>query len=235
MGKCSCRHSDHMCASQVPIFAGLEPHQLASISSSVHRREYRRGELISLAEERSSYLHIVRDGHLKLLQESSDGKAQTLYFLQKGDFFTEPRSFLHKDVSPVKAVALEDTRLCLLHKSDLKNILRENPEVGINILDTVFQRLKWIENMAASLTLKNAEQRLAAWLCQAIAQHGKPVAQGIEVTIPCSRYDIANLLGTTQETVSRRLAKLQAEGILQLHGQRKIIILNPENLAALAE
>ena len=227
------KDANHVCASLVPIFSQLEPKQLCQVSKLVQRRSYSQGEIIALSKDKADHIYIIHKGQLRFFHESPDGKGQTLYYLRQGDFFTEPGGNHFRKFSPVKAVALEDTQLCLLHKSDLKRILQEQPDVGINILEAILLQLRQIETLVASLSLRNAEQRLAAWLYQRMTHSGTPVPQGIKITVPFSRAEIAELLGTTQETVSRRLSKLQTDGILKLDGQRNVIILQPDTLESL--
>jgi CRP/FNR family transcriptional regulator len=177
---------------------------------------------------------MLREGRLKVFTESLNGKVQILHILEKGNFFLNHSSSFPEGIE-IKVYALEESKLCLFQKSVLVDIISKNPQISINMMESFIKRLRWFHSLITMLTLRNAEQKLASWLCLISSSNGKPSTQGVEVILPLARYDIANLLGVTQETISRRLAKFQAQGIIKLQGQRKIIIINYDKLQALIE
>ncbi|NLY49663.1 MAG: Crp/Fnr family transcriptional regulator [Firmicutes bacterium] len=117
-------------------------------------------------------------------------------------------------------------------QESLKSLLREKPEIALSLLDAMSVRLAQAEDFIGELTLKNVEGRLASWLL-VMAQKGIPTSQGIRIRLDFTREELAQLLGTTIETVSRRLNALQAKGIIELRGHRTILIRDVKKLESL--
>ena len=95
-------------------------------------------------------------------------------------------------------------------------------------------RLQQAEKFISDLTLKNVEERLASWLL-VMAQKGVPTPDGIRITLDLTREELAHLLGTTIETVSRRLNALQTEGVITLRGHRTIFIKDSNRLKTMVD
>ncbi|KKM12067.1 cyclic nucleotide-binding protein [Clostridiales bacterium PH28_bin88] len=223
---------EHICASTVPIFAALNFEELQKVNSLIQKKEYRKGTVLFMQGDPAGHLYIVRHGRVKLYEVSKDGRQQIVRILEHGDFFGELSLFKDERQS-LNAEALEDTGLCLLPREDFKNLIKQNPEMSLSIMQAMSERLAFAEKFIGDLALKSVEERIASWLLVLAEKEGVCAPQGIRVSINLSRQEVANLLGTTQETVSRKLTGLQSEGILSTQGQKNIIILDKERLAAL--
>ena len=223
---------EHICASTVPIFAALNFEELQKVNSLIQKKEYQKGNLLFMQGDPVSHLYIVRYGRVKLYEASKDGRQQIVRILEHGDFFGELSLFKDERHS-LNAEALEDTGLCLLPRGDFKNLIEQNPEMSLSIMQALSERLAYTEKFIGDLTLKSIEERLASWLMVMAEKEGVRTPQGIRISINLSRQEVANLLGTTQETVSRKLTRLQSEGIIATKGQKNIIVLDKERLAAL--
>lgn len=224
------REAEHICASLVPIFATLNDDELEKVNRLIQKRDYIKGSILFTKGDPVNHLYIIRFGRVKIYEVAKDGRQQIIRILEHGDFFGELALFkaschLHS------AEALENTGLCLLHREDFKKLIRQNPEIALNIMQALTERLAYTEKLIGDLTLKSIEERIAAWLLAIAEKEGVRNLQGIRITVGLSRQELANLLGTTQETVSRKLTKLQAEGIIAIKGQKSIIILDKEKLA----
>ncbi len=222
----------HICACTVPIFMSLRAEELEKIDSLIQKKEYSKGEIIFLEGGPANHLYIVRRGRIKLYEASKDGRQQIVRLLEEGDFFEE-LSLFNDVLHSVNAEALEDTGICLLPKEDFKNLIRQNPEMSLGIMQTMSRRLAYAEKFIGNLTLKNIEERIASWLMVLADKKGTLTPRGIEVSINLSRQELANLLGTTQETLSRKLTKMRDEDIIAARGQKIIVILDKKKLAAL--
>ncbi|MGI6604049.1 MAG: Crp/Fnr family transcriptional regulator [bacterium] len=223
--------TDHVCARIVPIFSSLDTAGLLEVSSLIEHREYQRGELLFSQGDAGNYLYIVRFGRIKLYTVSAEGRQQIIRILERGDFFGELALFQNTRQSYC-AEAMDDSGICLLPQESLKSLLREKPEIALSLLDAMSVRLAQAEDFIGELTLKNVEGRLASWLL-VMAQKGIPTSQGIRIRLDFTREELAQLLGTTIETVSRRLNALQAKGIIELQGHRTILIRDVKKLESL--
>lgn len=222
----------HVCASTVPIFRTLGYPELMKVNSLIKKREYQKGNILFMQGDQSNHLYIVRYGRVKLYEASKCGRQQIVRILEQGEFFGE-LSLFRDERHSLNAEALEDTGLCLIPREDFKNLIKDNPEMSLRIMQAMSERLASAENFIVDLTLKNIEERIASWLIDMADKQGVPTEQGIRISVKLSRQELANLLGTTIETVSRKLTKLQSEGIIATEGQKNIIIYDRKALAAL--
>ncbi|MGI6129594.1 MAG: Crp/Fnr family transcriptional regulator [bacterium] len=232
MPRChNCPNTDHVCARTVPIFSSLNPAGLLELNSLIEHREYQKGELLFSQGDPGSYLYIVRSGRIKLYTVSVEGRQQILRILEQGDFFGELALFQNTRQS-CYAEAMDSSGICLLPQQGFKTLLREKPEIALSLLDAMSARLAQAEEFISDLTLKNVEERLVSWLL-VMAQKGVPTSQGVRITLDLTREELAHLLGTTIETVSRRLNALQTEGIIKRQGHRTIFITDISKLESL--
>ena len=154
---------------------------------------------------------------------TKDGYEQLLYVVSEGDYLGD-LSLLKKGICTNNAETLEETTLCILRKEDLDILLRKSPELALKIMEVFHDRIVTLESLLLTLGIKEVESRLAGLLVSFIKNFGTPSDRGILLDIPLSREDIANHIGTSRETVSRKLSIMQDDGIIELIGYKKIVI-----------
>ncbi|WP_425446266.1 Crp/Fnr family transcriptional regulator [Dethiothermospora halolimnae] len=228
--KCTGRY----CATKVSIFSALEKEQLSEVTNLIVRRTYKKGQIICFEGDISDKLYVINKGKIKIFKYTKEGKEQILYILSEGDFIGD-LSLLKEEELKFNAEALEDVNMCILTKRDFDNILKSNPEIALKILEVVHDRIVKLENLIQSLSTKDIEARIASLLISFIKDFGVNKKDRLELNIPLSREDMANYIGVTRETISRKLSNLQSEGIIELVGNKRIIIKDIEGLEYLAE
>lgn len=226
-----CQSGPHTCARSVPIFAALDHRGLAEVNGLIYSLEYDKGELLFQEGDVGTHLFIVRTGRVKLYNVSAEGRQQILRILTQGDFFGELTLFQDAKQSYF-AETMEPSQICQLHRADFKGLLEREPPVALALLEAMSARLYQAEAFISDLTLKTVEERLISWLLMK-AQTGTRNGKEITIALDLNREELAHLLGTTIETVSRRLNGLQAEGILNLQGHRSLVIKDVGLLEAL--
>lgn len=225
-----CQHcKNKLCASKVTIFSTLSREELEDIVSLIGHKTYRKGEIVFLEGEKSNSLYIINEGQIKLFKYTKEGKEQILHILSEGEFFGEI-SLLKEEEVAFNAEAITPLKICTLTKEKLNNILLQRPEISVKILESVGERLSKVEKLVKNLATIDVEARMAALLMEFKEQYGVKTSKGIEIKLPLTREDMANYIGVTRETISRKLAKFQQEGFIQLIGNKKIVILNEETL-----
>lgn len=213
------------CTSKVPIFRNLEPKQLLEVTGLIVRKKYKKGEMVFLDGDKLDGLYIINQGKIKVFKYTKEAKEQILYILTEGDFFGE-LSLISEEEASYNVEAIEAVNMCLIRKSDFTQILKINPEITLKILEATSQRLSKLETLVQSLGTKNVEARIAQMLIELTEEFGIEKNNSIELTIPLTREDMANYIGVTRETISRKLSSLQDEGIVKLVGNKKIIIFD---------
>ncbi|HHW66956.1 cyclic nucleotide-binding domain-containing protein [Defluviitalea raffinosedens] len=227
---CNCEHCQHkLCARNVPIFSSLNPEEIEKVVSLIVRRKYSKGEIIVLEGSSLESLVIINTGKVKAFRHTFEGKEQILYIFSSGDFFGEKNLIINQKVT-YSVEALEDTNICMISKGDFKQLLNEYPEISYKIMEELCKRLIRMEDAVESMSIKSVEARISAVLLEFANKYGKPHSNGILVELPLSREGIANYIGLTRETVSRKMSLLQEEGIIKMVGNKKIIITDKEAL-----
>ncbi len=227
----TCCNLEHICASTVPIFANLNHKELMELNRLLVKVDYGKGDILFSKGESAQHLYILRYGRIKIYDVSPEGKQQIVRILEQGDFLGE-LSLFRTYPQPFFAEAMEDSGLCLLYRQDLKDLIKANPEISLQVLESISERLALTETFITDLTLKSVEERLSTWLMMMAQHSGVHTPEGIKISINLSRQELAQLLGTTPETISRRLTRLQESGAIKLQGQRTIIV-DKERLEAL--
>jgi CRP/FNR family transcriptional regulator, anaerobic regulatory protein len=222
-----CQHQ--LCARRVMIFSTLDAEELGRIVSLIVRKQYAKGELIILEGSNLESLIIVNRGQVKVFRDTHEGKEQILYIFSAGDFFGE-KNLLWNQEAAYNVEALEETNVCMIKKNDFQQLLREYPDIGLKIMEELCSRLDRLENTIESMGTKNVEARVNMVLLEFAGKYGKEHSKGLLIELPLSREGIANYIGLTRETVSRKMSLLQDEGIIEMIGNKKVVIINKKAL-----
>lgn len=218
--------AEHICASIVPIFKMLNINELQKINLLIKKKNYHKGTVLFNKGDIAKHLFIVRYGQVKVYEMSEDGRQQIVRLLEPGDFFGELALLMDEQHYLLNAETLEDTGICLLSRDDFKNIMRENSEISAGVMHALTERLAYAEKFISNLSLQTIEQRLIKWLRIMGEKEGVITPHGIRLTINLPRHELANLFGTTRETLSRKISKLQAEGFIKISSPKQILLLD---------
>ena len=221
---------DDLCVSRVPIFQGLTREEQLRVAEFVRPVHVAKGETVYSPGQSVSRLLVMHSGQLKVSHAAANGQEQILRTVTDGDVVGE-RAFLTGHLPNDLVVALEDSRMCVFDHADLSALLRDYPDVGLRMLRTLSDRLASVERLLAAITSSDVSARIAAYLLDlpGSIRDGVPT-----VWLPLAKYEIASYLGTTPETLSRRLAALSASGVIELHGRRDVTILDIDGLERVA-
>src|SRR5699024_11170808 len=189
-----------------------------------------KGEIVYGPGQPVSRLLVMNSGQVKISHESTNGQEQILRTVTDGDVVGE-RAFLTGHRPNDLAVALQDSRMCVFDHSDLAALLREFPVISQRMLRTLSDRLSSVELPLAAITSSDVTARVAAYL---LDLPGSMRAGTVTLTLPMAKQEIAAYLGTTPETLSRRLAALSASGLIELDGRRNVVILDIDGLERVA-
>lgn len=228
--ECCCdRCKNELCASKISIFQNLSRKDLIEIIKMTGHKTYNRGEIIFQEGNEADTLYLINEGKIKLFNYTKNGKEQILHILSDGDFFGE-LNLLKKGEYSFYAEAITSTKVCTLKKEKMSNLIIERPEIGLNILEVVVERLSKVETLVKNMSTNEVEVRIAYLLLELINKYGSRTINGLEIESPITREEMSNYTGLARETISRKLKKFEKEGIIKLVGLKKIIIINEEKL-----
>lgn len=187
-------------------------------------RTYERGQFIHRAGDPSDKLFIIHKGKVKVYRLSDTGKEQLVRILSPGDFAGELALF-SATAHDSYAEAMQTSEVCTIHQADVRELLLQYPDIGLHVLAELSRRLGTSEKQTTAIATASINARLAQYLANLGEQQGSP-----SFNLPMSRRYLASYLGTTPETVSRRLGEFEEAGWIQQSGQRKITILDLDAL-----
>lgn len=216
--------SQEACVSLVPIFNHLEQSQLDEIMQVVHSTTFKKGEIIYHAGADSNSLYIVNRGQVKIYRLSESGKEQLVRILNPGDFTGELALF-QQSVHTAYAEAMIDTQICMIRRDELQQLLMTYPTISLKVLTEFAHRLETSEEQTTRFATEKVETRIALFLAECLDE-----STGNMIELPMSKKELASYLGTTPETMSRRLSDFEAAGLIKQNGQRKIEIIDIDEL-----
>ncbi|NME82082.1 Crp/Fnr family transcriptional regulator [Clostridium sp. SM-530-WT-3G] len=229
MDKMNCEKCSRFCASRVPIFENLESHELDEIVSEIEHKSFEKGSLIFTEGSSANTLYFINEGKIKLYKYNKDGKEQIFHILTNGDFFGE-LDLIKSSKYKFNAKAMDNAKICTLKKNEVKDIVLKNPEIALKLLESVGERLAAIENLAQNLSTNDVDARIAYLLLNLMDKYSEELEGKKLIKLPLSREDMANYIGVTRETISRKLKKFEDEGFIKLVGTKKILVLDEEAL-----
>ena len=214
--------TDHL--RNVPIFTDLTDSDLTKIASKMVPRVYEKGQMILLEESMGETFFIITQGAVKVTRLSADGREVILAILGESDFFGE-MSLLDGEGRSANIVANEDAKVLTLSRNDFLDCLESYPKIAIALLEELATRLRKSDQQIESLSLSDSEHRIGIALIRLAGELGT-IKQG-HVTVKNLPYqqDIANMAGTSRETVSRTLKLLEDKKLVR-RKNRNLTIYN---------
>ncbi|MBU1098278.1 MAG: Crp/Fnr family transcriptional regulator [Ignavibacteriae bacterium HGW-Ignavibacteriae-2] len=208
----------------VPIFSDLPEETIQKISSVGMKKKYEKDSVILMEEDSGSAMFVIASGKVKVARISNDGREVILSILGESDFFGE-MAILDGLSRSASVIAMEDSELFIIQRDEFLNLLKLYPEISINLLQELTQRLRSADMKIKALSLKDAEGKVATVILQLAEDMGK-IRQGVvEIDKLPLQQDLANMAGTSRETISRTLHSFAKKGLVELEGS-KLRILN---------
>src|SRR5215213_11152448 len=203
---------------KLSLFAELDDRELASVAAVAKTRRYAKDDVVFHADESGDGFCLIREGQVKVTMISPEGKEIILSILGPGDFFGE-MALLDDEPRSATVVATEALDLITIWRSDFLQILAENFDITRKVLAEISQRLRTASNRIESLATMDVYGRLARFFLDLAKDQGKVLDNGyVAVTRP-THQAIANMIGTSRETVSRLIHDLMRQNLLISEGK----------------
>lgn len=211
----------------VPIFSDLPLTSLEKISSKMVSRSYYKGQMILLEEGHGETFFVITKGSVKVTRLSEDGREVILAILGESEFFGE-MSLLDGGGRSANIVASEDSKVLTLSRNDFLDCLESYPRIAIALLQELAIRLRKSDQQIESLSLSDSEHRIGITLVRLSEEFGRIKLGDVTIANLPYQQDIANMAGTSRETVSRTLKILEDKKLIKRDG-RKLIIFKFNN------
>lgn len=232
MGRDQTILDDRLCLlAEVDIFADLSGPEMQAIAEAAPMRTYRGGEMLYTPHQQVEALFILKRGRVRIFRVSPDGRALTTAIITPGTIFGE-MVLLGQQMYDNYAEALGDATVCVMSRADVHRFLLSDPRIATRITEILGTRLAAMEQRLTEAIFKTVPQRVAATL---LALSSEPQRRpGLlsfgQRPIAITHEQLAALVGTSRETVTKALGDLAERGVIKLH-RGKITILDHPRLA----
>src|SRR5262245_40482811 len=214
---------------RVPLFEQLSTERLAPVASVAIPRSYPKGVRVFHEGDSSDACYIVRSGDLRVTREHSDGRAIALATLGPGDFFGE-LAMLDGGTRSASVETLTDAELLGLPAPDIRRVRAEHGDIAAKRIIAITRRLRETNERVSRQSFQTVPSRVAGVLSQLIAEEAIPEERA-GITVRMTQADLAQLAGTSRESVSRFLATLERAGVVSV-GRGRVTVLEPRRLRA---
>ncbi len=212
---------------RVPLLSGLEPAELERIAQVAIPRSYPKGDRIFHEGDRSDACYVIRSGEVRVTREHSDGRAIALATLGPGELVGE-LAMLDGGARSASVETLTDVDLLAVSAADMKGLLERNADITAKLVVALTKRLRETNERISRQSFQTVPSRVAGVLSQLVSDEN--AEQGRDgVTIRMNQADLAQLAGTSRESVSRFLAVLERAGVVRV-GRGRVTVLEPQRL-----
>jgi CRP/FNR family transcriptional regulator len=214
---------------RVPLLTGLEPGELERIAQVAIPRSFPKGARVFHEGDRTDACYVIRAGEVRVTREHPDGRAIALATLGPGELVGE-LAMLDGGVRSASVEALTDVDLLAVSAADMKGLLERNAEITAKLVIALTKRLRETNERISRQSFQTVPSRVAGVLSQHVSEEN--AEQGRDgVTIRMNQADLAQLAGTSRESVSRFLAVLERAGVVRV-GRGRVTVLEPHRLRA---
>ncbi len=211
----------------VSLFASLGEEDLTRIAGLAVERFYPKDSIIFFEGESGEAFYYLKSGRVKISKTTPEGGEQILKLVEPGTVFAEAILFSDEDY-PATARVLEDTRVGVIKKEDFEAMITEQPALAIRLLKLINARLREAQLKIKEMGLLDTHSRTASLLIRLARTYGREDGQQIAFELNLNRQELASMIGTTRETITRILSKFRRLGIIKIEGDRITIVNLPE-------
>jgi len=201
----------------VPMFSQLREDDIERISHVARERPYPKNSVIVFEDDPGDALYIVLTGQVKVVLVGEDGREVILSTMSQNNFFGE-MSLIDDEPRSATVIAMEDSNLLVVRREDFQRQLEESPRIAIGLLRALCKRLRQADSKIGGLVLLDVPGRVARLLLE-LADEG----DGVQITRKVTHHMIAQMIGSSRETVSRTMRTLADQGLVEI--TRKAIII----------
>lgn len=208
---------------KIYLFAGLSDDELEEIALLALERKYQKGRIIFVEGEPGDAIHFLKSGLIKVSKQDGEGREHTLHYVNPGDVFAEVVLF-DAGGYPATAEVVEDAEVGLIRNRDMDRVLIKNPGMTLEMLKIMARRLRNAQQQIMDLALKDTTRRLAGLLLKLAEEHGVKRDNGVLISLPLTNQELANLAGTSRETVNRILSEFRRRKAITVIKQEGIVV-----------
>jgi len=206
----------------IPLFSSVNDEDLETLASLLIERRFPNNKTIVEEGLPGDYMYVILDGRVKVTKLSGDGREKILEMLGTGDFFGE-MALLDPAPRVASVKALSETRILALARNDFLSVLRRSPDLAMAVIQELTRRLRHVDEQASALSFQRVEERTKGVLVRLARPEQAGSEAGRYATPALTHQQIADMIGTSRETVTRVIKGLKKQGWLDQDGKKYIV------------
>ncbi len=199
----------------IPIFRPLTDSQLAEVEKLVHMQQLERGQFVFFEGEDKAAVYFVRTGTVKVSKVDEEGREQIVSFLKAGDMFPHV-GFFDDSPYPGTAQTVTDAQLAFIPVHKFEQLLIKEPQIAMSVLRVLSKKILELQQKLQDVTLQNASDRILQTLVHLSEWYGEQKEDGRFLSLRVTNRELANMIGTTRETVNRILNDMKKQGTIKM-------------------
>jgi CRP/FNR family transcriptional regulator, cyclic AMP receptor protein len=219
--------------SMVDILEPLSREEIRELSRRIPDTHYRRGQVLYAPKERGEALFMLKQGRVRIYRIGPDGREFTLTVVGAGTVFGE-MALTAQRLENAYAEAIEPAVVCKMKRHDLERLVMDKPQVGLKVMSVLSERLSLTEDRMEDIALKEVPARLASFILQLVESEGVMTAEGPKIPIRYTHRQLATMIGSKRETVTKAFTLLQQARIVELK-RRRIHVRDIQGLKKVAD
>jgi CRP/FNR family transcriptional regulator len=206
------------------LFRELNDFEITKIADISIAREWKKQSHVFLQGDPLENVYFIYEGKIKIYKSDINGKEQIVAIAKKGEMFPHV-GFFRKGDYPAYAEVLESSTLIAIPISKFENVLIENPELCIKVFKVLGEKIVDLQNRLEEQILNNTYEQIVKLLIRLAQKHGKEQEDGtIVLKSEFTNKDLANMIGTTRETISRTLTKMKKDELIEVDDEGNTIV-----------
>jgi len=206
------------------LFRELNDFELTKITDIAIAREWKKQSHVFLQGDPLENVYFIYDGKIKIYKSDINGKEQIVAIAKKGEMFPHV-GFFRKGDYPAYAEVLESSTLITIPISKFETVLIENPELCIKVFKVLGEKIVDLQNRLEEQILNNTYEQIVKLLIRLAQKHGKEQEDGtILLKSEFTNKDLANMIGTTRETISRTLTKMKKDELIEVDDEGNMVV-----------
>jgi len=219
---------------EVALFDGLSEADMAAIGHATTMTHCVRGQQILTPDDPPDRIHIIKKGRVRVYRVTPDGKQLTLDIHERGTILGDMSLLGQSRLPEAFADAIDDAVICTITPDQLRQLIERFPTIGVNLIRHLSGRLQSAERELESLAYQRVDQRLARKLLDLARRFGSPTEGGTLIDARLTQQELAEMIGTTRETLAHTLSDFRRRGLLATV-QHRVVIRDAERLAGIAD
>jgi len=219
---------------EVALFAGLSEADIQAIGHATTMTHCVRGQQILSPDDPQDRIHIIKKGRVRVYRMTPDGKQLTLDIHEKGTILGDMELLGQDRLPEAYAEAIDDGVICTISPDELRKLIERFPLIGVNIIRHLSRRLQAAERELEAMAYQRVDQRLARKLLDLAGRFGVTTERGTLIGARLTQQELAEMIGTTRETLAHTLADFRRRGLLDT-AHHQVVIRDAERLTELAE